>query len=292
MKMTFEEYLLDNGEALNTIRSRENTLKDFSAWLSAEETEIEKTSYTDLMNYVAYCQSKGNQVHTIRLKIKSLAHYFDYLIKHAGNDQVNPAELLKLKGGIRKIPHGLLNAAELKQVYDLQTTYGLIQKRNKVLLSLVVFQAVGSSALSLIELSDIDLMNGTIYIPATRSANNRTLELKPQQLLLFQDYITNVRGAILREAGTQSACLLISQGQGKLLNNVISIVLKKLRVQFPKLKSLQQIRQSVITQWVKEHGLRKAQYMAGHRYVSSTERYNEDKLDGLKKELKMHYLLK
>jgi integrase/recombinase XerD len=48
----------------------------------------------------------------------------------------------------------------------------------------------------------------------------------------------------------------------------------------------------VITAWIKQHGLRKAQYMAGHRYVSSTERYNEDKLEELKKEVNMHYLLK
>jgi len=40
----------------------------------------------------------------------------------------------------------------------------------------------------------------------------------------------------------------------------------------PKLKNAIQIRQNVITEWLKEKDLRTIQYMAGHRYVSSTER--------------------
>src|SRR5690606_4754464 len=155
-----------------------------------------------------------------------------------------------------------LSSEELKALYECQSTHGLINKRNKVLLSLVVFQGVGSTELARIEVKDLDLVNGKIYIPATRTTNSRTLELKVQQMLLFQDYIVNVRPVILKESAKTSECLLVSQGKGMLLNNVISIVLRKLRPHFPMLISLQQIRQSVITEWLKEHGLRKTQYMA------------------------------
>jgi site-specific recombinase XerD len=167
-----------------------------------------------------------------------------------------------------------------------------VQKRNKVLLSLVIFQGVGSKELNLIELKDLDLMNGKIYVPGARTTNGRTLDLKAQQLLLFQDYMLNVRPVILKEANKSSDYFLVNSGQGKdLLTNVISLLLRKLRPNYPKLKSLQQIRQSVLTEWLKQYGLRKTQYMAGHRYVSSTERYNVDRMEGLKKELKTHYLL-
>ena len=282
----FRTYLFSKGEAHNTVRTRENTVSDFKAWNSKETV-----SYEDIVDYVDYCKSKGNIAHTIRLKIKSLEHYFEYLIKE-GKAKQNPAKFVKLKGGIRKIPHNLLSGEELQELYACQSTYGLTQKRNKVLLSLVVFQAVGSSELSRIELKDVDLMNGKIYVPGGRTSNGRTLDLKVQQLLLFQDYITNTRPEILKKADNKSAYLLVNHGKGKLLSNVISIVLRKLHAAFPKLTSLQQIRQSVISEWLKEHGLRKTQYMAGHRYVSSTERYNVDKLEGLKKELNAHYLLK
>jgi len=285
--MDFRTYLLAKGEALNTVRMRENTALDFENWNAKKVAD-----YQTMIDYVNYCKSKGNTTHTIRLKIKSLDHYFEFLVKQKRATE-NPAKLLKMQGGTKKIPHKLLDQEELKTIYEHQETYGLVQKRNKVLLSLVVFQAVGSMELEKIELKDVDLVNGKIYIPGTRASNSRTLELKVQQLLLFQDYITNTRREILKEANKTSDLLLVNQGQGKgILSNVISILIRNLHRLYPKLTSLQQVRQSVVTQWIKEHGLRKAQYMAGHRYVSSTERYNEDRLEGLKKELKMHYVMK
>lgn len=285
--MDFRTYLLNKSEALNTIRARENTVLDFENWNTKKVAD-----YQDLMEYINYCKAKGNTTHTIRLKIKSLDHYFEFLIKHKKATD-NPAKLLKMQGGTKKIPHNLLSSEELEEIYTLQAVRGLANKRNKILLSLVIFQAVGSTELERIELKDVDLMNGKIYIPATKTTNSRTLDLKVQQLLLFQDYITNTRLAILKEANKTSEYFLVNQGQGKgVLSNVISKIIRNLHRQYPKLTSLQQVRQSVVTQWIKEHGLRKTQYMAGHRYVSSTERYNVDKLEGLKKELDMHYLLK
>ncbi|HIP31369.1 MAG TPA: hypothetical protein EYG86_01260 [Crocinitomicaceae bacterium] len=290
--MNFNTYLLNKSEAINTIRTRENTVKQFTEWLKYEEKQLQNIGYNELMEYVVYCKQKKNVVHTIRLKIKSLSVYFEYLISEKELKN-NPAELVKLKGGIRTIPHNLFTSEQLTEIYELQTSYGLTQKRNKVLLSLVVFQGVGSRELGMIELKDVDLTNGKIYIPGSRTANGRTLDLKVQQLLLFQNYIIDVRPAILKEASKTSNYFLVNQGRGKsLMTNVISVLIRKLRYKYPQLKTLQQIRQSVIAEWLKKEGLRKSQYMAGHRYVSSTERYSVDKMEGLKKSLKMYYVLK
>jgi integrase/recombinase XerD len=45
------------------------------------------------------------------------------------------------------------------------------------------------------------------------------------------------------------------------------------------------IRQSVITYWLKTMNLRQVQYMAGHKRVSSTERYLGNNLESLKDKL-------
>lgn len=42
-----------------------------------------------------------------------------------------------------------------------------------------------------------------------------------------------------------------------------------------------EVRGSVITRWLKAYNLRKVQYMAGHRYISSTEAYQINDLDDL-----------
>jgi len=53
----------------------------------------------------------------------------------------------------------------------------------------------------------------------------------------------------------------------------------------------QQIRASVIVKWVKQYNLRKAQYQAGHRYVSSTEKYLQNEAEGLKQEIEQYHPL-
>ncbi|MCP4311758.1 MAG: integrase [Bacteroidetes bacterium] len=55
--------------------------------------------------------------------------------------------------------------------------------------------------------------------------------------------------------------------------------------QTPELQYPKQIRTSVITHWLKEQNLRQMQYMAGHKHVSSTERYQLSKLAGLQSKL-------
>ena len=51
------------------------------------------------------------------------------------------------------------------------------------------------------------------------------------------------------------------------------------------------MRASVITHWVKIYDLRKAQYMAGHRYVGSTEDYKQQVLDELQGDVKKFHPL-
>ena len=52
-----------------------------------------------------------------------------------------------------------------------------------------------------------------------------------------------------------------------------------------KVVSFNHIRTSVITHWLKIHNLRQTQYMAGHRFVSSTEAYLINDLDDLQEEI-------
>jgi len=52
---------------------------------------------------------------------------------------------------------------------------------------------------------------------------------------------------------------------------------------------LSQFRQSRITIWIKQYGLRKAQYMAGFRRVYSIEKYRDPNLENLKSMVKKYH---
>jgi site-specific recombinase XerC len=80
----------------------------------------------------------------------------------------------------------------------------------------------------------------------------------------------------------QSDKLLVSGGAGQSIQNALQRLTKQLqKYEGCKIKNLQQIRASVITHWLKLYNLRQVQYMAGHRFVSSTEAYMVNDLEGL-----------
>ncbi|WP_407265268.1 hypothetical protein [Tenacibaculum maritimum] len=62
-------------------------------------------------------------------------------------------------------------------------------------------------------------------------------------------------------------------------------VTKKLKELAPNFISLNQLRASVITHWIQTKGLRKAQYLAGHKSIHSTEEYIPNVLEDLTEDI-------
>ena len=67
--------------------------------------------------------------------------------------------------------------------------------------------------------------------------------------------------------------------------------MRELRKQHPFFKETKQLRASRLALWLRRYGLREVQHMAGHRYVSSTERYQATDLRRLQASLVKHHPL-
>lgn len=48
-------------------------------------------------------------------------------------------------------------------------------------------------------------------------------------------------------------------------------MLKRIKMEFHYIKDFKQLKQSRVAIWVKNHGLRQAQYLGGYRYVTSVQ---------------------
>jgi integrase/recombinase XerD len=66
-------------------------------------------------------------------------------------------------------------------------------------------------------------------------------------------------------------------------------LLQELKGINPAITNALHIRGSVIINWLKFHNKRQVQYMAGHKYISSTEAYAVQDLDSLQDELSKHH---
>ena len=99
----------------------------------------------------------------------------------------------------------------------------------------------------------------------------------------LMEYINEIRPQILNEYYRETEQLLLPLGTSLNLQNTLSKITKELKQINHKFKNTKQLRTSVIIGWLKQYNLRKTQYLAGHRYISSTERYQQDDLESLHK---------
>ncbi|MBK7637691.1 MAG: site-specific integrase [Saprospiraceae bacterium] len=178
-------------------------------------------------------------------------------------------------------------------------------KRNKLILSLMIYQAVTTEELSILEPGHIRLKEGKIYIPAHDKINSRTLDLDASQMLGLQEYLLIIRPRMLthttlHRGGRKPAAidpvitekLFFSERGSSRIKPSLYHIFKKIKKHYPKIGSGMIIRHTVIAEWLKTIDIRKVQYMAGHRYVSSTERYNVMNLQELKDSLNKYHPLK
>ena len=64
-------------------------------------------------------------------------------------------------------------------------------------------------------------------------------------------------------------------------HNTISLLTDELKGINPQIKNARHIRASVILHWFRQYNKRQVQYMAGHKYINSTEIYEVQELETL-----------
>jgi integrase/recombinase XerD len=245
------------------------------------------------MAYVQHFNKKGTGKGTVSKYIRSIKHYFNYLIKEEITES-NPALNIQIKGIKRKMVYDILKSIELEAIYHkfisteeevsikTQRLKPLSYQMQKVMLGLLIYQGVRSKELINLKPEDVKLREGMIYIPGGRRSNERELKLEAVQILEMQEYLTKTRAEILQITNKESTQLFISSGTSNNLYNTINKFTQTIKSQTGRIQDLQQIRASVIVKWLNHYNLREVQHMAGHRFVSSTERYKQSDLEDLK----------
>jgi integrase/recombinase XerD len=294
----FKACLREIGSDKNTIRQKSNYAGYYLRWLESEHLQVTDERYNDLISFIDYCKLEGNTNGHINMKLRSIRNFYEYLKKQDPSIK-NPAANLYLKGSCHKIISGTINFKELESLYQDYTTSTLRQKRNKVILGLLVYQGVTTDDLKRIDTGDVHLKEGKIHVLGDRRRGSRNLELKSFQILELHEYLTVVRPMIIKGIDNPKPSrkpdkinieriksqLFISINGSENIKNSLLHLFRDVQKINQGITSAMQIRQSTITWWLKTMNLRQVQYMAGHKYVSSTERYQTNYLDNLQSKL-------
>jgi len=285
--MTFTEYLQHQQLAKNSIAHYERNITTFIAWLDSEQLTASSFHYNDLMAYIGKCYAHGASKRTMTGQLTSVRHYCRYLI-HEEERTDNPAAGVFIKGLSRGVPVNLLHTEELELLYQQYSLQLHVDSGKKIMLALLIYQGITVGELARLRHHHFLMKDGKVIIKGTHHTNERTLTLQAHQMHLLQQYL---------KANKQKEGYLFMEGRKQQIsdhniNNRLQWMFHQLRELNPKVTNAKQLRISVITNWLKKHSLRETQYLAGHKYVSSTARYQTTNLDDLQQALKDHHPLK
>ena len=249
----------------------------FIDWIEERGVPAEQLRYQDIMDYVDHCRQQRNTHNTITGKVGLIKVWLDYR-----GVVPNPCKGWHIKRRPALLPPGLLSQIELEQLYHNHPEETAAEIRDKVIVGMMIYQGTEGGHLNRLEVKDVNLEVGFIIIGKTVRSNSRTIKIHSTQQVLLEHYIDQIRPKIMT---VDTDKLIVKEGQMEKLRSFYDGFYKRLKKRYPQFSNMKQIRASVISNWLKHYNLREVQYMAGHRYVSSTERYMTVRIEDLQKRL-------
>src|SRR5690554_4995823 len=273
----------------STLYSNLYNIKRFTDYY---DKRAETADYKDVLHYIEYLR-KNYDLHpkTLRHCLYGVKIYFNYLLE-IGKRKDHPCSELYLKDKINKQIQvdNLYSSETLERFFE---TYQIKKKkhletRNKIIISLLIYQALTVNEIAELEVDNINLDKAEIFIKGSKeitskSPKSRTLPLQAKQMILFYKYLEKDRNNLLKYnlRNPNETAFILGQYGEKINPHGISKMINENR---PKSEQIQpmKIRQSVIANLLKkENDTRIVQVFSGHKRASTTVQYKQSELEQL-----------
>ncbi len=256
-----------------TIKEIQRAIKNYTSWLENKNLKIEEAKYKDILNYIGHLQTLKYKKVSINIVLKQLEHYYKY------KDLDNPALGLRLIGQTENRPN-LFSNEYLDNIYNTYKSkeIGKYKETDKLILSLIIYQALDNQSILNLQKVDINLEKGELIAnPKARKSQSRKINLEPHQILPLNHYIQNIHKSKINNLFTEKERTLMNQ-----LQYITKRLKNQLKQENINLKSLNQLRQSRYAIWYKQHGIRKAQYLGGFKSAYTIQKYANLDIEDLK----------
>lgn len=292
LEQIFIDYLRYKGYTTRTVKNKLGHLKHYTDWLEREHLETTQSTYSDILGFVQQMKRTGRSIANQNLHLRAVRQLYEALILQE-KTSYNPVMNLHIRGDIERIPHNLLSPEQLQNIYDSYKPTTDYQLRNKVILGLYINQALIRTEINRLEAQDINLTKGIVHIRKNIKLAERILPLAAHQVLMLQEYIARIRPQLLKQSDFEKGDrLFFTYANGQTVNEALKKLLQTIRKKHPEIKNLQQIRSSVLANWIKDKPIREAQYLAGHTHIKSTQRYRDVTMQDLHASLNEYHPLK
>ena len=276
--MELNNYLKKN-YSRTAIQGYKNIIERFTDYI----TEPETATYQDILDYLSYLRKRELHPKSIRNHLFGIKIYYNWLITEEKR-QDHPARNIYLKDKINRSidVENLYTKQQLEDYFlSCKPKNKKLLKRDKVIISLLINQALTVLEISQLDKNSLDLEKGLIHIKANAKNNARTLNLESSQIMLLHNYINEDRACNEKNQREKRALILNLSGT-RIDPHSIAGQLNRMREEKDRLLPIK-IRQSVIANLLKSgNELRIVQVFAGHKRAASTEAYKQTGLEELK----------
>jgi integrase/recombinase XerD len=281
----FKIWLKEKGYKSNTIENNYlPILRRYFTFLEKENLSIETVSYTDALKLLKEYREKEKTPAYINSQLRLLRKYYSYK-KQTESIHHNPFLNLQVRGEKKRLPHDILSKSYIENIYESYPENTEVRKRNKVMIGLVVFQGLRQEEFEDLEPHEVDLRKATLYIKGHGKVKGRTVQLQSRQIILFEEYLKEVRPEILKQRKDNNYRLFITEGHYATIKQIVRELTMQIRKRHSLFKNFTHIRTSLIVHWLKEKPIREVQHLAGHSNIASTEIYKQANMEDLKQEL-------
>lgn len=280
----FEQFLQQKNMIAITIGRHHREANKYEKWLKAKGKNIDNATKKDLLNYLQHVKQSRKLCNATQSRVLCmLKNYYSYLAQHYGIDDIT--HFIKIRGTNRRHLQQLFTPEELELLCDTYYYHTQEYKPNKselyyypdqqkllqgryIALTLVAYQALQVQEVETLTQADFDLRKATVTVHQSRRGAERKLPLDASQV-----------GVLIRYyADGQDSPFIPNANHWERISETVKPL-------FPKFRDFRQIRASKITHWLKLYGLRKAQYLAGHKNIQSTEKYLAGDFETLQNDL-------
>lgn len=285
----FRQYLKEKkGYAEKTAKHSIFAVNQYLQWIETESLDIKKVSFKDILNYIGILQNQEASKYKINHQLRTISQYNEFLgIKDVAKD-------VRLRG-VKKENNSFLSEEELNQIYQnfiSKNKKGHYLHSDKIMVGMLIYQALEEKDILRLELENVNLEQGKIYIKGgAKAKESRTLDLQAFQIIPLKNYIDNHRKQYHNNHEFISEKLFTPNAdKSHRLHDQFKIIAKALKEQV-NLAKIGILRQSRIVLWIKQFGLRKAQYLGGFRAINAVERYQQEDITDLQDYIKIHHPL-
>jgi integrase/recombinase XerD len=272
-----------------------NNLYNINKFTSYYGKRADKATYNDVLDYIEHLR-KNYDLHpkTLRHRLYAVKIYFNYLLE-IGKRNDHPCSELFLKDKVNKQIQ-VDNLYSSKTLEHFLETYQIKKKkqlvnRNKIIISLLIYQALTVNEITVLKVENIDLNKCEIHIKKGYRQQARILPLQAKQVLLFFKYLEKDRVQLLKHnlKPTEGTIFILGQYGQKINPHSISRIINENRKENEKIKPIR-IRQSVIANLLKkENDTRLVQVFSGHRRASTTIQYKQTEMEQLKNAIENYH---